>query len=175
MTDDKPKVVIAGYSGHGKMEIAKLLSAHGFSCITKTRFIYEKFLFDQLVLDGYDYRTVNKAIKDKRNHQQYFDLSVSKYESGDCSKIAKKLLEEYNVYVGICDSKELNTLRERGLVDIVIWVDGFTRLGTTDPVSNIDIVESDADFVFDNNGSKEDLEDEIKSFFDYLEFGFNTK
>jgi hypothetical protein len=62
---------------------------------------------------------------------------------------------------------ELETMIIEGLVDCIVWVDASKRK-PPEPSTSITIMQSDCDFVIDNNGSLEDLKVEVQKLVEKL-------
>ena len=58
---------------------------------------------------------------------------------------------------------ELYACKEKGIFDIIVWVDRSEHL-PPEPKSSMDITKSDADVTIDNNGTLEDLAVNVDAF-----------
>jgi 7,8-dihydro-6-hydroxymethylpterin-pyrophosphokinase len=66
-------------------------------------------------------------------------------------RLAKQLLEEYDIYVGMRSIVEFNQARE--LFDLTIWIDASERVAEREPASSITVRKEDFDIVIYNNSS----------------------
>lgn len=155
------KILILGNARHGKDSLAELWNEYyGMTYLSSSEAALEIFLFNKLK-DKYNYSTPQKCFEDRVNHRQEWYLSICDYNKDDKTRLAKGILEKSNCYVGMRDKEEFIACKERGLFDLIIWVDASKRLGD-EPITSFNISKSDADIIIENNGSFEEFKEKSK-------------
>lgn len=161
------KLIVTGYGEHGKTEVAQILSErYGLICQGSSEMANRLFIFDTLK-PTLGYESAEECYLDRRNRRSLWYRMIKAYNSPDRARLAKRLFESADVYVGIRDAEELAAVRNIGLVDSVVWVDASTRL-PTESASSCRVGPQDADFILDNNGSLDALSKNIDSMMDWF-------
>lgn len=155
----KPKLLIVGYGRHGKDSVAEMLHRkYGFKFVSSSEFVAQEIIWDQW--GWLKYPNFDAMFADRHNHRKAWMEMISDYNTPDKSKTARTMLERgYDIYVGMRRADELRASRH--LFDYVIWVD---RLRFLPPeTGSMDITRENArpDFVIDNNGTLDDLEQAV--------------
>ena len=161
-------LLIIGYAQHGKDDLANMLCDITGSMLKKSssELAMELFIFDALK-DKYGYATIEDCYNDRSNHRaEWFDL-IADYNKDDPARLAKKLIEGSNIYVGMRRRAELIACRAQGLFDAVKWVDASKRKPPEDS-SSMELCPEDADYIVDNNGSLSDLRSNAQSLLQML-------
>lgn len=153
----KPKLLIIGHARHGKDTVAeKICGKMGLSFSSSSLFVGEEFIWP--TWGRYRYKTFDEMFADRVNHRKTWADLISAYNTPDKARTAKTMLSrEYDVYVGMRKRDEFNASREAGLFDHVIWVDASKRL-PPESADSMELVASDADIYFDNNGAQGELD-----------------
>jgi hypothetical protein len=154
------KLLLIGYGRHGKDTVAEIIhEKYNLKFISSSLFAAENIVYPVLKSR---YSSVQECFDDRIHHRkEWYDL-ICDFNSEDPAKLARCIFEQYDMYVGMRSSKELQTVRNLGLVDFIIWVDASRRLPIED-VSSCTVSSTDADFIIDNNGTLEELHTNISS------------
>jgi dephospho-CoA kinase len=157
----KPKLVVTGYARHGKDTVCQLLKEeHGFTFESSSQAAGFKAVYPTLRLK-YKYKTFEDCYNDRVNHrQEWFEL-IKAYNTPDLAKLGREILHSYDIYCGLRNMAELETMIVEGLVDCIVWVDAGLRK-KPEPSTSITITRNDCDFVVDNNGTLDDLRVEVQ-------------
>ena len=158
-----PKLLILGNARHGKDTFAEILNEKfGYTFQSSSQAAADIFIYDELK-DKYGYETSVECFEDRVNHRTEWYNMICDYNKDDKARLAKKILEKSDCYVGMRDLDEINACMEQGLFDVIIWVDASKRLPLEDGGSfNIDI--SCADVVMFNNDTLEAFEEKVVRF-----------
>lgn len=153
-----PKLLILGHMRHGKDSFAELLNEEfGLTFESSSVSASKIFLYDALK-EKYGYKTPEECFEDRVNHRPEWKQMIFDYNKDDRAKLAKKILEKSDCYVGMRDREEIAESINQGLFDLIIWVDASDRLPLESPESfNID--KSCADIIIDNNGTFQEFKD----------------
>jgi dephospho-CoA kinase len=152
----QPKFLIIGSARHGKDTVAELLNEEfGLKFESSSVSASKIFLYDALK-DKYGYKTPEECFEDRVNHRGEWKKMIYEYNDGDRARLAKKILEHSDCYVGMRDREEIDASVEQGLFDVIIWVDACERL-PKESADSFNIDKSCADFIIDNNGTLEQL------------------
>jgi len=151
-----PKIVLVGHSRHGKDTVAEILSTfYGMSFKSSSEFLAERLCFNALK-DKYGYKDSKECFDDRHNHRkEWYDL-IANYCADDPTRLGKEIFKESDIYCGLRNKREFTWMRNTGIFDLSIWVDRSRHLPPEDKESN-DIEPWMADFIIDNNGSRDDL------------------
>jgi hypothetical protein len=157
----KPKLVVTGYARHGKDTVCQLLKEeHGFTFESSSQAAGFKAVYPTLRLK-YKYKTFEDCYNDRVNHrQEWFEL-IKAYNTPDLAKLGREIFQYYDIYCGLRNMNELETMIVEGLVDAIVWVDASARV-EAEPSTSITITRSDCDFVVGNNGTLDDLKLEVQ-------------
>lgn len=156
-------LLIIGYAQHGKDDLADFLCDidTSMSKQSSSDLALDIFIFDALK-DKYGYSSKEECYADRMNHRaEWFDL-IAEYNDDDPARLAKKLLEISNIYVGMRRRAELIACKAQRLFDAVIWVDASKRK-PPEGSDSMELTQEDADFIVDNNGSLSDLRSNAES------------
>jgi hypothetical protein len=111
-------VLILGHGRHGKDETAKLLKE-----ILNLDF---KSSSEAAMMEavwpviGHMYTTPKECFDDRANHRDVWKAAISKYNEEDKARLARKILETCDVYVGMRSKEEFKVARP--LFDKILWV-----------------------------------------------------
>lgn len=144
-------VLILGYARHGKDTFAKQLTGVRFS--SSSWFAARHFIFERLNSQGWDYSTVQECYNDRRNYRAVWHSLIAEYNENDPTLLARRLLLEYDVYVGMRARREVAACFSSELFEVVYWVDASQRL----PPESKSSMDFDLDWVIDCPERKCDL------------------
>lgn len=148
------KLLIIGNAGHGKDELGRIIMDNSALTYTSSSyFALELFLWGKL--KG-RYKTLDEAYADGNNHREFWFSEILKFNQPDYSRLAEKLLLNYDVYVGMRSRLEFESAMKKKLFDLVIWVDATKRI-KEEPASSMPLTANDADIIINNNGTKDEL------------------
>ncbi len=148
------KLLIIGNGRHGKDTVAEIMKEqYNLPFLSSSLFAAENIIYPVLKSR---YNSIQECFEDRIHHRkEWYDL-ICDFNSEDPAKLARCILEQYDMYVGMRSSRELQSVRTLGLVDFIIWVDASQRLPLED-VASCTVLSTDADFIIDNNGTMEQL------------------
>ena len=155
------KTLVVGMMRHGKDTLAEYL---GVSYESSSVAALNEFLFDRLNLIrlgiGIElYRTHDEAYEDRHNHRALWHKEISFYNRDDRARLAKKILEKNDCYVGMRCKHELAECIKLGLFDKIYWVDASDRK-PPEPSDSMSIEYDPKTMIWvDNNGSEKELMD----------------
>lgn len=160
----KPKLLILGHGRHGKDTVAEILrDHHGFSFASSSFFAAEMVVRPALAACGVTYDTLEECYADRVNYRSFWYEAISAYNRGGTSRLAEAILVDHDAYVGMRSNREFEASRK--LFDIVVWVDATLRGLPLEPTSSLDIVYDPKTMaLIDNNGTLEDLREEVAAF-----------
>jgi len=150
------KILIIGYGRHGKDTVAEYLrDKYGLTFKSSSMHCAENAVFPALK-DMYGYKTVEECFADRSNHRkEWYDL-ISKYCESDPSRIGREIFEVSDMYCGLRNKREFHSIRNNGIVDVVVWVDRSDWLPPEDESSNT-LKPWMADYIIDNNRDIDEL------------------
>lgn len=145
------KILIIGDGRHGKDTVAELIAENtGLTFRSSSHFANERAVFP--VLQGrYGYDSPEQCYEDRVNHRQEWKDLIAEY-CQPADRLAREMLEEADIYVGLRHRREFESARS--LFDVIIWVDASERL-PGEPTN--DLSADDADILVGNDGSLSDL------------------
>lgn len=144
------KLLIIGHGRHGKDFAAEYLrDQYGLTFESSSMFAANEFLFEALApIVGY--KTVQECYRDRHNNRQLWHDLICEFNSEDPAKLAKSLLDQYDIYVGMRSDREYEACVRAGLFDHIVWIDAMDRVGYVDPTLHIQY--DDSMLRVDNNG-----------------------
>lgn len=124
--DSTLKLLILGKGRHGKDTVAEILrDEYGLSFMSSSLACAEKVVYPA-IKDTHNYRSVEECFNDRHNHRELWAQLISAYNYADPSRLAREILSECDVYVGMRSQREFEAARH--LFDHIIWVDASLRL-----------------------------------------------
>lgn len=164
------KLLIIGNARHGKDTAAEYLrDVYGYSLSDSSRKALEIFLLERLQ-PKYGYTSVDEAYADRVNHRAEWYDEITAFNMPDRAKLAKLILLEADIYVGMRNALELQACREQRVFDLVVWIDASKRL-PPEPSSSMTITADMADVILDNNGPQVWLGTQLDMLAEYLRPG----
>lgn len=157
------KICVLGNGHHGKDTFAEILNEEfGLKYQSSSVAAARIFLFDQLK-EKYGYKTFEECFIDRHNHRAEWFNAISEYNKDDKARLAKEILKDSNVYVGMRNYEEIEECMRQGLFDLIIWVDASERLPMED-ASSFNIDKSYADVIIENNSTFESFKEKTIRF-----------
>ena len=150
------KLLVTGHGKHGKGEVADILWVHfGLYCMDSSWFACKKAVYPYMM---HLYDSVKECHDDRRKHREFFFQCIQKYNTPDRSRLAREILQEHDVYVGMRCKMELEASRH--LFGKTIWIDASER-EEAESENSMTITKEMCDIVIPNNGNKTALLEEV--------------
>lgn len=158
-----PKLLIIGHARHGKDTVAEILrDTHGYDFVSSSEFVAREIIWDAWGAERYD--TFEEMFADRVNHRAHWADMITDYNTPDKTKTASTMLERgHDMYVGMRRRDELEACIAANIFDFIIWVDRSEHL-PDEPAASMDLNDQDATYHIDNNGTLEDLHEEVRLF-----------
>lgn len=161
------KILLIGHGRHGKDTVAEMINKHtGLTFKSSSLAAAEIFLYEDLK-NEYNYQSPEECFNDRHtdmgtyNMRDVWHQKISEYNTPDKSKLASKILEENDIYVGMRSNDEYKACLDAGLFDLIIAVLDPRKPLEPNTSFNIDVWEA-CDFVIMNNGDLELLDKRVK-------------
>jgi len=150
------KWLIIGLGRHGKDTAAEYLrDKHGYNFTSM--YAAQKFIYNSLK-DVLDYQSFDECYEDRHNWRELWYQLIKAYNHEQGSRIASEMITDgYDMYVGMRDDRELADCKDKGLFDVIVWVDAEERLGVTESKRSCKVTKDDAQVIIYNNDSLEEL------------------
>lgn len=153
------KYLILGHGRHGKDETAYLLAKKlGLKFISSSEFACMRVVYPALK-DSYP--SWRACFNDRHNKRAVWFRLIDEYNSPDRTRLAKELLEEYDIYVGMRNVSEYLACIKEGIFDHIIWVDAMDRQPAEPATSFTITYDPSIMHYLDNNGRLEWLESNV--------------
>jgi len=157
------KLLIIGHMRHGKDTVAEMIEKNtGMSFKSSSEMAAEIFIYDELK-DKYKYSSFMECFEDRMAHRAEWYELIKDYNKDDRAKLAKKILEKNDMYVGMREQQEIDKCIEDGIFDLIIGVFDPRKPLESKSSFNIDLWKS-SDIIIPNNNSLEDLRTRINKF-----------
>lgn len=163
------KLLIMGHGRHGKDTVATMIANRtgltwGSSSMVALHKAVWPVLKNETIYEGEypRYDSPEECFADRHNRRAEWHKLIQEYNTPDKAKLAREVLERYDMYVGMRCQQEFYASRD--LFDLVIWVDASLR--HEDESSDSCTVDwRMADIVINNNRSIDDLRRTITKLF----------
>ena len=151
------KVLVIGHAQHGKDTVKNYLGERcGLEVKSVSLLAVHLFIYEALA-PKYQYLTYEQCFNDRDGKRQEWADEFEKYCGDDKARFVRGALTYTDVYAGIRDRDQFEAARP--LFDMVLWVDAHKRK-PLEPT--LELVESDSDWILDNNHSAEYLYSQIE-------------
>lgn len=196
--DEAPKVLVIGHARHGKDTVAEILAEdYGMEFISSSLFCAETVVWPALLdpreacakhyeagapglsseklaeqlLEMVDvgYSSAAAAYEDRNNFRDVWFSLIAAYCYPNKAALGEQIFKSNDVYVGVRNRQELTAIVNSGLSDLVIWVDASLRLPAESEAS-CTVEPYMADYIIDNNGSRQDLQSNVHTLMQTLGF-----
>ena len=155
------KLLIIGHARHGKDTVAEWITRN-----TPMRFVSSseyacKHVVWPVLAPQYGYATMQECFEDRAAHREEWFNIIGQYNKDDKARLAKEILSEVDMYVGMRALEEFKAAEP--LFNAIIWVDASKRQPAESVQScqlTLPIVQQNTTrtvLVIDNNGSVDDL------------------
>ena len=157
------KLLILGHKRSGKDTMAEILRDNfEFTFQSSSQAASDIFIYDVLK-DKYGYSTPEECFEDRVNHRsEWYDL-ICEYNLYDKMRLAKKILETNDGYVGMRAFEECE--EAKNLFDLIVWVDASYRV-EPEHTSSMTANKWQAHLIIENNGSLEEFKEKVLVFGD---------
>lgn len=155
------KIGVFGYARHGKDTVAAILAdLLGYKFCSSSLFVCDKAVYPYLA-PKYGYRTIEDCFEDRINHRAEWKELITFYNKENKARLAKELLTENDIYVGMRCKDELQACIDQGIFDITVWVNDPRK--PVEDVSSCTIRHYDFQWTIEitNGGSLTSLENQI--------------
>ena len=116
------KILIIGHARSGKDTVAEMIQENfGLNFKGSSVMAAEIFIFDELS-KKYGYKTFEECFEDRVNHRAEWHDLICGYNKDDKSRLAKDIMKDNDMYVGMRDTKEAEKCIEDGVFDVIIGV-----------------------------------------------------
>ena len=153
-------ILIIGHARHGKDTVAEFLrDIYGFKFASSSYSAAKIFIYDRLK-DKYGYKSLDECFEDRVNHRcEWHDL-ICWYNAEDKARLAKEIMKENDIYVGMRSDDEIQACVEQGVFDVVVGVYNPRKPHEGTGSFNIDLFMM-SDYVILNNRTKESLYNQV--------------
>lgn len=150
------KILIIGHARHGKDTLAQMMSdIYGFTFKSSSVAASEIFLYDALKT-RYGYSSPQECFEDRVNHRVEWHDLICDYNKDDKARLAKDILINNDIYVGMRSHEEIAACKDEGLFDLIIGIYDPRKPMESKYSFDIDFWK-ECDIVIPNAGSIEDL------------------
>lgn len=157
------RIAIIGHSQHGKGTVSEYLAINADLKYTEsTSQVAASVVYSELG-DIYAYRHAQECWDDRHNHRDEWASIIWLYNQPSGTQLYREMLFRNDIIDGIRKSKELQNMRDSGLIDLVVWVDASKRV-EPEPRTSCQVTVNDADVIIDNNGTPQELAKQLNAF-----------
>lgn len=162
----RPKILVLGYGRHGKDSVCEILSRRwGLKFTSSSMFCAERVMLPYFASRGIEYDDAEACYADRHNgdNRRIWFEQIAAFNEPDGSALARAILAENDVYCGMRSVIELEACKKAGVFDHIVWVDRSHHVPPEDETS-CTVKRWMTDAEIDNNGTLEDLEEEVDAF-----------
>jgi dephospho-CoA kinase len=165
--ENKLKVLVIGHARHGKTTVSQILSSHfGLSFKDTSDAVCEIVIFDKLK-DKFGYKTKEECFADKENKRKEWFDAIKEYNEMDKTRLAKIIMENYDIYCGLRDATQMYLCQKEGVFDVTIAVYNPRVREESKESMNFNIIDY-SDYVIVNNGDISDLKEKTVFLFNKI-------
>lgn len=160
-------VILTGFKEHGKDEACKLLGELGLTSISSSWYACQKFIFDTLKED-FGYATAQECYDDRKDKRELWFRLIRDYNDDCLTRLADEIFEEgFDIYNGMRNREEFEAIKQKYPDLMVIWIDASERK-PAESSESMELTVDDAHMIIDNNGTIEQLADQVRAVYDVL-------
>tara|TARA_R110002073_G_scaffold149966_7_gene303992 strand:+ start:5664 stop:6155 length:492 start_codon:yes stop_codon:yes gene_type:complete len=154
------RVCIIGHKRMGKDTMAEALRDNfGLTFQSSSQAASDIFIYDELK-EKHGYTTPEECFEDRVNHRKEWHDLICKYNADDKTALARGIMENSDIYVGMRSDAELDACLEIGLFDLVIGV--YDPRKPEEDKSSFDIdIWSKCDFIIPNGGTLDEFYEKV--------------
>ena len=150
------KILIVGHQRHGKDTVAQMIADEiGLTFRGSSYKAAEIFIYDELK-EKYGYKSFEECFEDRVNHRAEWHDLICDYNLHDKTRLAKDILKDNDMYVGMRSDAEVEECQKQGIFDLIIGVYDYRKPEEPMDSFNINIWKL-CDFVIMNNASLVEL------------------
>lgn len=154
------KICVIGHARHGKDTAAETLRDNfGLTFQSSSQAAADIFIYDRLK-NKYGYKTPEECFEDRVNHRKEWKDLICAYNEEDKTALARVIMENNDIYVGMRSNVELDSCIEAGIFDLVIGI--FNPNKDLEPADSFDIdIWAKSDFIIPNGGTLEEFYEKV--------------
>lgn len=161
------KYLILGHKEHGKTTAADILKEEYHLEFKDSSMEAAKIFIYDLLAPKYGYKTFEECYTDRRNRRkEWYDL-ITEYNTPNKSRLAEKILEHNDMYVGMRDPHEIQACNNKNLFDLVIGIYDPRKEEEGKDSFAIDLFK-ECHVVIYNNSDINDLRNKLITLFDAI-------
>lgn len=161
------KILIVGHGRHGKDTMAEILNKNfGLTFESSSMKAAELFIFESLK-DKYNYKSFDDCYNDRSSKRVEWHDLIIEYNKEDKARLAKDILLESDIYVGMRSKEEHDECISQGLFGWVIGVFDIRKPLESSDSFDIDLWNS-CDFIVPNSEGLEEFESRINKIYNKI-------
>jgi hypothetical protein len=161
-------ILIIGAGEHGKNSVCDYIKEKTGWSEGCSSYVSKVLIFEEMTKRGFHYPDSQTCWEDRRNHRALWKQLIREYNTPQLDRLIVQIFKDKEMYVGLRDKDEFLTGCVNGRFDIIVFVDAEERLGIADP-DDCSIPKGVSDIIIDNNGTKEELLEQMESLVDFLQ------
>lgn len=152
--------MIAGHGRHGKDTVCEILrDDYGMTFQSSSQAAADHSIFD-ILKKLLGYKTSVECYEDRSNHRVLWYELIKAINHRSLTTLATHIYKNSHIYCGIRDRDEFLAIKKAKLFDVSIWVDASGR-HPPESLGSCSVTKDDMDLVIYNNGTIEELKDQI--------------
>ena len=157
------KILIVAGARNGKDTVAQMITDEiGLKFQGSSYKAAEIFIYDELKAK-YGYNSFEECFEDRINHRAEWHKLICEYNIDDKARLAKEILKDSDMYVGMRSNIELEECQNQGIFDLIIGV--YDPRKEEEPKDSFDIdIWKWCDFIIMNNSDLQTLQKRVKLF-----------
>lgn len=157
-TSQKPRLMVMGHGGHGKDTVCEILrDDYGFTFTSSSWAALDVAIWP--IMQNY-YANKDLCFADRHQWRTLWFELIYRYNHESPARLAEYIFCQSDIYCGIRSIVEFEAAEKARLFDYSVWVDAGERLPSEDQ-SSIQVGPSMADLMIANNGTLDQLRDEV--------------
>lgn len=152
----KKRILILGHARHGKDTLANYLKEmYGYKFLDSSRTACKLFIFERMK-ERWGYKTEEECYNDRVNYRGAWFAYINDYNKYDKARLAKLIMRESDIYVGMRNIEEVRECKEQGIFDLVIGIYNQNKVEESFKSFNVNIWE-ECDLILPSGESPDDL------------------
>ncbi|WIC41521.1 hypothetical protein MA9V1_257 [Chryseobacterium phage MA9V-1] len=150
------KLLIIGHAQHGKDTVADIMAAKlGLSATSSSITAINHWIFKNHG-ERLGFSSPEDMYERRGEMRKFLFDEIVAFCSPNLAALAEVLFEKHDIYVGCRNADEVKEIQNKGLVDLIIYVDASERK-PMESKESCNITKDLADIIIDNNGSLAEL------------------
>lgn len=156
----KRKLLIIGHARHGKDTVAEFFrELHGYTFQSSSSAAADIFLYESLK-EKYGYQDYMECYADRVNKRKEWHDAICEFNAEDKARLAKEIMRENDIYVGMRSDVECQECLEQGVFDFVIGV--YNPRVPYESKESFDInIWKESNLIIPNAGTLEELKERV--------------